>query len=59
MARTYSMTFKFFNTEEQAKAFCANENLIKYIRKNHPAHYTSWSSQNGTENLFVAWYATR
>lgn len=59
MSKRYSMTFKFFDTEEQAKSFCDNENLNRYIRKNHPAHYTPWTSQDGTEHKFVAWYATR
>lgn len=59
MAKRYTMTYKFFNTEERAKIFCDNENLNNYIRKNHKAHYTPWSSQDGTENAYVAWYATR
>ena len=59
MAKRYRMTFKFFDTEEQAKTFCNNENLNYYIRKNHTAHYTPWVSQDGRENKFVAWYATK
>jgi hypothetical protein len=59
MATRYNMTFKFFDTEEQAKIFCDNENLVRYISKKHPAHYTPWSNESGTEKAFVAWYATR
>lgn len=59
MARRYRSTFQFFDTEEQAERFCNNENLNSYIRKNHTAHYTRWSSQDGKENKFVAWYVTK
>lgn len=59
MANRYKMTFKFFDTEEQAEKFCNNENLNNYIRKNHKAHYTPWSSQDGTENKYVACYVTK
>jgi len=59
MAYRYRKTFKFFDTEEQAKIFCNNENLNSYIRKNHEAHYTPWSSQDGTENKYIAWYVTK
>lgn len=59
MARRYKMTFTFFDTEEQAQIFCSKENSNSYIRKNHPAHYTPWNSQDGKENKFVAWYATK
>ena len=59
MAKRYRMTFEFFDTEDQAKIFCGNENLNNYIRKNHTAHYTPWSSQDGKENKYVAWYATK
>ena len=27
-----------------------------YVRKKYKAHYTPWSSQDGIENKFVAWY---
>jgi viroplasmin and RNaseH domain-containing protein len=59
MNNRYRSTFKLFDTEEQAKVFCDNENTNNYIRKNHPAHYTSWSSANGQENKFVAWYVIK
>lgn len=55
----YKLTFKFFDTEKEAMLFCQYENLNSYIKKHHPAHYTTWSSQDGTENKFIAWYATR
>lgn len=59
MAKRYRKTFKFFDTEKQAQTFCDTENTNSYIRKKHAAHYTPWSSQDGTENKFVAWYATK
>lgn len=57
--RRYRKTFKFFDTEEEAKVFCDGENSCSYIRKHHPAHYTPWVSQDGTERKFIAWYATK
>lgn len=58
MAR-YRKTFKFCETEDEAKRFCESENKNRYIRKHHPAHYTSWSSQDGKEHKFIAWYFTK
>ena len=54
--KRYKKTFKFFDSEDQAKEFCNNENLNPYIRNNHAAFYTKWTSQDGTENKFIAWY---
>jgi hypothetical protein len=51
--------FKFFDTEEQVKSFCDYENLNRYIKKHHPAHYTPWSSSDGKEIKFIAWYAVK
>jgi hypothetical protein len=59
MATRYRETFMFFDTEAQAKAFCDNENLNPYIRKHHAAGYTPWSSHDGTENKYIAWYVTK
>lgn len=59
MAKRYRMTFEFFDTKEQAEKFCDEENKDYYIRKHHPAHYTPWSSSDGTEHKFLAWYATK
>jgi len=59
MAQRYKSTFEFFDMEEQAKRFCDIENLNSYIKKYHKAHYTPWSSQDGKENKFVAWYVTK
>jgi viroplasmin and RNaseH domain-containing protein len=58
MAKKYNLTYKFFDTEEQAKNFCDKENTQNsyYLQKNHPARYTSWTSTNGKENKFIAWY---
>lgn len=54
----YRKTFEFFDTEEQAQAFCDTENksASPYVRKKYPAHYTPWSSQDGKEHKFIAWY---
>lgn len=59
MARRYQTTFQFFDTEDQAAAFCRTENRNPYIRRKHPAHYTPWSSADGTQRKFVAWYVIR
>jgi viroplasmin and RNaseH domain-containing protein len=58
MAKKYNRTYKFFDTEEQAKNFCDKENTQNsyYLRKNHPASYTAWTSMNGEEHKFIAWY---
>jgi hypothetical protein len=57
--RRYKSTFEFFDTEERARAFCDKENSNSYIRKHHHAHYTPWSSQDGKEQKFIAWYVTK
>ena len=57
--KKYRLTFDFTETEEQAKALCnrINSNYSYYMRKNHPAHYTPWTAQDGTsEKHFVVWY---
>lgn len=61
MKARYKRTFNFYDTEEQAKEFCdnMNNNSNYYVRKNHKAIYTPWSSQDGKENKFVAWYSTK
>lgn len=56
MARRYKTTFQFFDTENQAQEFCDKENQNYYIRKHHKASYTPWSSTDGKEHKFVAWY---
>ena len=56
--RKYRYTFEFKKTEEEAREFCEriNAGLTRYMRKNKPAHFTPWSSQDGKENIFVCWY---
>ena len=56
--KRYRKTFEFFDTEEQARAFCDKQNALAsiYVRRKYKAHYTPWSSQDGTENKFIAWY---
>lgn len=60
MSRRYRYTFDFVDTQEQAQALCdrINAGYTRYMRKNHPAHYTSWESENGQEHKFVVWYYT-
>lgn len=52
----YYHTFKFCNTEDEAKKECSaiNSCMTKYMRKNHPAHYTIWHSQ--TDTKWIVWY---
>lgn len=59
MARRYHRTFKFFDTEEDAAAFCDAENRNSYIRKNYPATYHPWKSRDGKELKFIAWYSEK
>ena len=56
--KKYNLTYQFFDTEEQARAFCDRENAngTKWKRAKHKAHFTSWRSMNGKENKFIAWY---
>ena len=56
MSRRYRLNYKICNTEAEAKAICDSENKNYYKRKHHPAHYTPWSSSDGSETGFVAWY---
>ena len=50
--------FTFVDTEEQAVKMCnqINSTANAYRRKNKPAHYTPWSSQDGREHCFVVLY---
>ncbi len=50
--------FKFFETEQQAKEFCDEQNAktTTYMRKHHPATFTEWYSRNGVQDGFVCWY---
>lgn len=59
MAKRYSRAFQFVDTEDQAKALCDSKNSNNYIRRNHKAHYTPWTSKDKTESKYVVWYATR
>lgn len=58
MAKRYNLTFKFFDTREQAKAFCDKENAngTAYKRHNKKAHFTEWSNEKKTGHKFVVWY---
>lgn len=53
------ITFDFVNTEEEAverTAYINNKYYSDYMRKNHPARYSSWVSENGKEHKFIVWY---
>ena len=56
--RKYHMDFIFVKTEEEAIVACANFNhwATPYCRRKHPAHYTPWTSQDGTRHLFVVFF---
>lgn len=60
MSNRYYLAYRVFDSEKSAKAFCDNENknATPYIRKNKPAHYTSWNNPD-EPNMFIAWYYTR
>lgn len=54
----YTKTFKFADTEQEAKTFCSKENAsgTRYKRTHHKAYYTPWSSKDGQAHKFVVWY---
>lgn len=54
----YRYTFEFVETEEEARRFCERENTTgsAYKRKNKKAHFTPWTSKDGTEKRFICWY---
>ncbi len=57
MKRRYNLWYIFAQTEQEAREICEHENSTgtAYKRRNHPAHYTPWSSADGRENLFIVW----
>lgn len=56
--KKYSMTFQFFDTEEEARSFCERENRTgsSYKCQRYPAHVTPWTSVDGKERKYIAWY---
>jgi hypothetical protein len=52
------MDFIFLETEEEAIVACANFNhwATPYCRRKHPAHYTPWTSQDGTQHRFIVFF---
>ena len=56
--KPYKLTYKFFITEEEAKAFCERENATgtNYKKQNKIAKFTEWTNENKTEHYFLAWY---
>lgn len=55
--RKYRNTFEFVDTEQEAVKRCAviNSRYTAYMRKNHPASFTPWSSSDGKEQKFIVW----
>lgn len=53
----YQQHFYFVDSEDEARAACARENAegSYYKRKHHPAHYTPWSSADGSVNKWIVW----
>ncbi len=54
----YRETFEIVKSEEEAKNMCDRQNSVgnAYKRKRYHAHYTPWSSRDGSEVGFVVWY---
>lgn len=54
----YIKTWRFAETEAEARAICARENSTgtAYKRLKHPAHYTPWASMDGREHKYIVWY---
>lgn len=53
----WMLNYKIVDTEAEAKAMCDEENRkgSYYKRKNHPARYTTWDSNDGYHG-FIVWY---
>lgn len=56
--RKYYKTFTFCSSLEEARAICYSHNAssTEYMRRNHPAHFTPWISQDGNEKKYICWY---
>ena len=57
--KTYSLSYAFFETKDQAKRFAKKYNepmLTLYMRKRHPATVQQWFSLEGGENKWIVWY---
>lgn len=54
--KRWYMTFKFCESEAQARIVCENsmKGLSAYVRKRYAAHYTPWNSKT-EPGLFIAW----
>lgn len=57
--RRYKRTFQFFDTEQEAKEFCDKVNTNRYVRIHCPAGYYPWTSNDGIEHKFIAWYSEK
>ena len=58
MKNKYYRSFYFANTEGEARQAVErlNRNASPYMRRNHPAAYTPWTSLDGSQTLFCVWY---
>lgn len=60
MAKRLQLTFKFFNSVEEANMFCNNllRNATKYqLRVNKVAQPPQkWNSSDGKETKYLVWY---
>lgn len=53
--KKYNLTYEFFDTEEQAQAFCDRENAsgTAWKRTKNKAHFTPWTNSKQTERKFI------
>ena len=56
--KKYRYTFDFVKTELEARQMCEriNHGSTYYMRKKHPAHFTTWAANDGSFDGFVVWY---
>lgn len=58
MRKQYRYTFQFVRSEREARQMCTqiNKGLTYYMRKKHPAHFTTWTANDGSFDGFIVWY---
>lgn len=56
--RKYRYTFDFVKTEREARQMCEQINArhTYYMRTKHPAHFTTWTANDGSFDGFIVWY---
>ena len=58
MTKRYQLSFELKKTIEEAQTFCdrINAEYSAYMRKHNPAHFTTWTANDGSFDGFICWY---